>query len=136
MKVKDVPQDGPENNLFDSTLLKYAVNDKFEFVPTPSNGWEPANVASRFVQNEFKELAEQAGERIKKNQTSPLEYFMYQSLMDITALSQQMGFSRRKVKKHMDPRVFSTLDDEVLSQYASVFLIDVATIKNFKKEIS
>ena len=136
MKINEVPQDGEENNVFKTTLLKYAVNDAGEFVPTASNGWIPGNTAIKRIIQEYDELKEQAWERIKKNETSPLEYFMYNALMDIASLSQQIGFPKRKVKKHMDPRVFSTLDDETLSQYATVFLTDVKTIKNFRKEIS
>jgi hypothetical protein len=136
MKVKEVPQDGPEKNVFHTTLLKYAVNDNGEFVPTTSDGWDSGYAASRNIMDEFKELSEEALERIKKNETSPLEYFMYKLHMDIAALAQQTGFPKRKVKKHMNPHVFDALDDETLSQYATVFLTDLKTIKNFKKELS
>jgi hypothetical protein len=136
MKINEVPQDGEENNVFETTLLKYAVNDEGEFVPIASNGWIPGHTAIERIMQEYNELKEQARERIKKNETSPLEYFMYNVYMDIDALSQQMGFPKRKVKKHMDPRVFNTLDDETLSQYATVFLTDLKTIKYFNKETS
>lgn len=136
MKINEVPQDGPEDNEFDSTLLKYAVDDNGNFVPTASNGWEDSHSSIKTIKEEFRELAEEALEKIKKNKTSPVEYFMYKSLMDIDILSSMVSFSKRKVKKHMDPKVFEKLSDEILSEYAALFLIDVETIKNFKKELS
>jgi len=85
--------------------------------------------------NMFDEWAAEAKERVKKNQSSPIEYFMYYYGLDLPTLAQQMGLSQRKVKKHMKPDVFEKLDEKTLKQYASLFQIDVAAIKNFKKEL-
>jgi len=55
--------------------------------------------------------------------------------LDLATLAQQMGFSQRKVKKHMRPEVFERLDEKILEQYADLFQIDVTAIKDFKKEL-
>lgn len=131
MKVHEVPQDGFEQNIFRTTLLQYAVNEEGRFIPTPSDGWETSFTAVASIRDEFKELEQEALERVKQGKTSPIEYFMYKSIMDIDALSKMSGFSKRKIKKHMDPKIFVKLSDSILSQYALLFLIDIAEINNF-----
>lgn len=135
MKVKEVPQDGPEQNIFDTTLMQYAVDDNGQFITTPSNGWETTHTAVTSIQEEFKEREEKALKRVKNGETSPLEYFMYKAIMDIDTLSQMSGYSKRKIRKHMNPRMFDRLSEDVLVHYAQLFLTDVSTIKNLKKEL-
>ena len=130
MKIKEVPQDG--KMLIDSTLLYYAVNDEGNFEKIQSSGWEPGYHAHLNIIGNFKAMAEKAKERIKKNLASPLEYFMYNSIRNLDDVAQCMGISRRKVKKHLTPGGFEKLDDCMLERYATVFVTDVDTIKNFK----
>jgi hypothetical protein len=84
----------------------------------------------------FDEWAAEAKERVRNNQSSPIEYFMFHFGLDLPTLAQQMGLSQRKVKKHMKPGVFEKLDDKILEQYASLFQIKVSDIKNFRKELA
>ena len=133
MKVKEVPQDG--KRMLKTTLVHYAVNDKGEFEKIPSNGWDPGYYAGFNLQEEFKELTAQAKERVKNNQSSPLEYFMYHASLDLDGLAQFMEISKRKVKKHLTPRGFDKLGDDMLERYALVLHTDVETIKKFKSTL-
>jgi len=135
MKVKEVPQDGKQT-FGDTTLINYAVDEKGKIVPIQSSGWEVQVLVVNNLANMFDEWAAEAKERVKNNQSSPIEYFMYHFGLDLPTLAQQMGISQRKVKKHMKPEVFEKLDEKILEQYASLFQIDVSTIKHFKKELS
>jgi hypothetical protein len=133
MKVKEVPQDG--KRMLKTTLVQYAVNDEGKFEKIPSNGWEPGYYAGLNLQEEFKELAEEAKERVKNNETSPLEYFMYNASLDLLGLSQFSMIPMRKVKKHMTPKGFEKLDDATLARYAHIMHTDVETIKKFKSTL-
>jgi hypothetical protein len=134
MKVKEVPQDGKQT-FGDTTLIDYAVDENGKIVPVQSSGWEVRVLVMNNLANMFDEWAAEAKERVKNNQSSPIEYFMFYFGLDLPTLAQQMGFSQRKVKKHMKPEVFEKLDEKILEQYASLFQIDVTTLKNFKKEL-
>jgi hypothetical protein len=133
MKINEVPQDG--KRMLKTTLVHYAVNDKGKFEKIPSDGWDPGYYAGFNLQEEFKELAEQAKEKVKNNQTSPLEYFMYHATHDIDGLAQFMGISKRKVKKHLTPRGFDKLDNDMLERYAHLLHTDVESIKKFKSTL-
>jgi hypothetical protein len=133
MKVKEVPQDG--KMLIDSTLLYYAVNDEGGFEKVQSSGWEPGYQAHLNIIGNFKAQAEKAKERIKNGLASPLEYFMYNSIQNVDNVTQCMGISKRKVKKHLTPKGFEKLDDKMLERYALLFVTDVETIKNFKSTL-
>jgi hypothetical protein len=63
MKIKEVPQDG--KRMLKTTLVQYAVNDKGSFEQIPSSGWDTGYYAGFNLQEEYKELAEQARERVK-----------------------------------------------------------------------
>jgi hypothetical protein len=134
MKVNEVPQDGKQT-FGDTTLVDYAVDENGKIVPVQSSGWEVRVLVMNNLANMFDEWAAEAKERVKNNQSSPIEYFMFYFGLDLPTLAQQMGFSQRKVKKHMKPEVFEKLDEKILEQYASLFQIDVTTLKNFKKEL-
>jgi len=114
-------------------MVQYAVDDNGEFVKVGSNGWEPGYRALINLREDFDARAEDAKERVKRGQTSPIEYFMHRAYMELSTLAQMTGLSQRKVKKHFDPRGFEQLDDATLQTYATVLLVDLDTIKNFKK---
>ncbi len=134
MKVKEVPQDGRQT-FGDTTLVNYAVDEKGKIIPVQCSGWDVQVLAMNNLAGMFDEWAAEAKERVKNNQSSPIEYFMFYFGLDLPTLAQQMGFSQRKVKKHMKPEVFEKLDGKILEQYAGLFQIDVAALKNFKKEL-
>ena len=61
--------------------------------------------------------------RIKKGESSPLEYHAVKNLMTIDLLSAYTGFSKRTIRKHFLPKYFSTLDEKTLKIYADVLRI-------------
>ena len=133
MKVNEVPQEG--KRMLKTTLVHYAVNDKGDFEKVQSTGWDAGYYSLVNIHDEFKELAEQAKVRIKNNQASPLEYFMYHAYLDTEGLAQFAVIPKRKVKKHLTPRGFEKIDDATLARYAHVLHTDVETIKKFKSTL-
>jgi len=134
MKVKEVPQDG--KRMLKTTLVQYAENDEVKFEKVQSDGWDPGYYAGLNLQEEFRELAEQAKERIKNGQSSPLEYFMYCAYLDPVGLAQFTEIPWRKVKKHLTPKGFEKLDDATLARYAHILHTDVEIIMKFKSTLS
>ncbi len=133
MKVKEVPQDG--KRMLKTTLVHYAENDEGKFEKVQSDGWDPGYYAGFNLQEEFRELAEKAKIKIKNNETSPLEYFMYNAALDPVGLAQFTEISMRKVKKHLTPKGFEKLDDAMLARYAHVLHTDIETLKKFKSTL-
>lgn len=135
MKVNEVPQDKVDKAFKrgDTEYVHYAVDDKGKVVQVMSKGWDVLATSLETLGNMFNDLAEDAKVRIKKGETSPLEYFMHHYQLDLPLFAAQMGISKRKIQKHFNPKVFDSLDDKTLQDYADFFNIDVNEIKNFKK---
>lgn len=133
MKIKEVPQDG--KRLLKTRLVHYAVDDEGAFQKVPSTGWDPGYYAGTNIQDEFIELSEQARERVRRGESSPLEYFMYAAYLDLDALAQFTEIPKRKVKKHLTPRGYEKLGDDILARYAHVLHTDVETIRKFKSTL-
>ena len=132
MKVKDVPQDNMKIRGRNSRYVTYALDENGNYAQVLHEGWEVQETAILSLEKMFNELAEEARERVRKNETSPIEYFMHHFLLDVPLFAAQMGTSQRKIKKHFKPDIFKKMDDRTLQEYADFFRIDINEIKNFK----
>jgi hypothetical protein len=127
MEKKDVPMDGSK---YGDLAHKYYVPDENgDYVKVVSSGWEPLNIASDNFWESFNEDLAGLVERVKKGELSPLAYHMNKHLMDAKTLAQFVGLSKWRVKRHLKPRGFNSLDNEALKRYASVFNITVEQLK-------
>ena len=70
------------------------------------------------------------GQKVINGELSPIAYYMEISIMDLKILSQYMGLSKGKVKKHLLPQVFEKLDETLLQQYADLFNISLEKLKS------
>ena len=137
MKVKDVPQDKVDKTYKrgNTSYVYYAEDNKGNMVQVMSRGDDLPATALEMLGNMFKDLEKEALIRIKNGETSPLEYFMNHYQLDLSQFAAQMGFSKRKIKKHFKPDEFKKLDDETFQKYADFLDIDIKELKNFKKGI-
>ena len=129
MKVSDVPQD---LNYYKDTVvrdLNYAVDEQGRYQAVVSDGWEPKDGALDLAWDDIREQCDEVLERIKKGETSPLEYHAVKNLMPINLLSSYTGFSKRTIRKHFNPANFIKLDNDTLSIYADVLRITVEELK-------
>ncbi len=133
MKISEVPQD-QIRALQGIKKALYAVDDQGNYTRAATSGWEAEEVVLTQVIGDFEEKAGEAALRVRNNETSPIEYFMYRKWMDPLTLAQVMGLYRWQVKRHFKPRVFKKLDDQTLNEYARIFGISVDALKNFTKE--
>lgn len=118
-----------------SMRLKYETDENGNMKEVYEKDPEISILLSENIIEYYSNLAEDAIKRIKNNKTSPLEYFMFASQMEIDTLSDQMGLSKRVIKKHFNPKNFEKLDEKILTQYADLFLTSPEKIKNFKREL-
>ena len=129
MKVSDVPQD---LNYYKDTVvrdLNYAVDEQGRYQAVVSDGWEAKDDALDVAWDDVREQCDEVLERIKKGETSPLEYHATKNLMPINLLSSYTGFSKRTIRKHFIPANFIKLDNDTLSIYADVLRITVEELK-------
>jgi hypothetical protein len=136
MKIKDVPQDNSPTFEGHGTKAIYAVDENGRYIKTATNGWDVEEVVLRDVLADFEIKTALAQERVLRDETSPIEYFLNKRLMDLPALAQAMGMFQWRVRRHLKPKVFRKLNESLLKRYADLFRIDVSTLKRFKEIIT
>lgn len=132
MKKKEVPQD--KSNLEKANIkdMVYAIDENGDYVTELSTGWEPKSIA---LDNAIKVIEERvaiAKQRVLKNETSPIEYYMELHKMDLPILASYVGLWKWRVKRHFKPSVFRKLSHKTLQKYADVFEIDIDELKQLK----
>jgi hypothetical protein len=133
MKIQDVPQDMNKTYQGHGTKAVYAVDDTGAYTKIATSGWDVEEVVLRDVLADFERLADDAKQRALNGLTAPIEYFVYKRMMDIPALANAMGMAKWKVKRHLKPKIFKKLSDEMLQRYADLLRIDLEHLKNFKE---
>ncbi len=133
MKISEVPQDAIRT-LQGVKKALYAVDDRGEYTRTATRGWEVEEIVLTQVIADFEAKAKEAAARLRRGETSPVEYFMNKKWMNPLTLAQAMGLFRWQVKRHFKPAVFRKLDGGTLAEYARLFGISVETLLNFSGE--
>ena len=91
--------------------------------------WEVNEAASRIIQtNQIQEL-EPVRNKVLSGVLSPLDYHIQSKMFTIGLLSSYTGIPKRHIKKHMEPKNFTQLDEKTLEKYASAFGISVEELK-------
>ena len=133
MKISEVPQDDVKTMQGGKKAL-YAVDDRGEYTRTATRGWEAEEIVLTQVIDDFEQKARAAADRVKRGETSPVEYFMNKKWMDPLTLAQAMGLYRWQVKRHFKPAVFKKLDAGTLAEYARLFGLTAERLKSFSGE--
>ncbi|MDF1580926.1 MAG: hypothetical protein P1P74_09135 [Desulfuromonadales bacterium] len=127
MKKEDVPQQGGLNA--GCREVNYAVDGDGRYTLESSVGWEAKNIALRQAWEAIVEQLRETLAEIKAGKKSALAYYMAKNQMDPALLAQYSGVARWRVKRHLKPSVFAKLSDAVLTPYAELFGISVATLR-------
>ena len=128
--------------------LDYAVDEDGKYQAVRSDGWSPQNDALEVtmdgIDEETKrqvidmcgidEECQEILQRVRAGETSPLEYHAARNVMPLELLARYTGFSKRKVRKHLDPKNFNKLDDETLAAYADALRITVDELKSIPEQ--
>ena len=135
MKVEDVPQD---LKFTEGTPVRhpvYAVDSEGKYQMVNSVGWEAKNEAIQFELDVIQEECDEILERVKKGETTLLEYYAVKNLMTVELLAHYSGIPKRKVRKHMsDPEAFASLDDKTLGAYAEALRMTVEELKTIPEK--
>jgi hypothetical protein len=134
MKISEVPQDDVKA-LQGKRKALYAVDEHGRYAQTTTKGWEAEEIVLRRVIDDFEEQAGKAAVRVKRRETSPIEYFMNKNWMDPLTLARAMGLYRWQVRRHFRPGVFEKLKDKTLMEYARIFRVSVDTVRHFHGEV-
>ena len=117
MRERDVPQEG-NATLAGYRKAVYAVADDGRVRLVASRGWEVEEIVTRQALDDLERRAQEARERARAGQASPLEYHMYRSRMDLALLSQTTGLWRWRIRRHFRPAVFAALPEPLRRRYA------------------
>ena len=125
MDKEQVPQD--DENLLEGkfAVVKYALDKNGKYVKVQSVGWEPENIALKQAWEVINEKVEAARQRVVSGEESPLAYWIEKNMMDEKLVGDYMGFSKWKVKEHLNPATFAQLPENILKNYADLFKITV-----------
>jgi hypothetical protein len=91
--------------------------------------WEKNEIASGVVMEIHLQELEPIRNQVLAGELSPLAYYIEFQFFDISLLSSYTGIPKRHIKKHLKPKYFNQLDEEVLKKYASAFGISVEELK-------
>ncbi|MBX3618908.1 MAG: hypothetical protein KF891_02780 [Rhizobacter sp.] len=127
MDLDHVPQEG-NATLGGHRKAVYARDASGRMVIAASTGWEAEEIVTTHAVESLHAQAEAARERVKAGSASPLEYWMYERRMDVPLLSQTSGFWQWRVKRHLRPEVFATLDEKHLQRYADALGVSTAEL--------
>lgn len=134
VKKEEVPQD---KSVFESKKIReltYAVDKNGEYTTELSTGWDPKTIALDNAIKEIEERVSAARERVMKNETSPIEYYMELHKMDLPILASYAGFWQWRVKRHFKPSVFRRLKQKTLQKYADIFDISIEELKHIPEK--
>ena len=132
MKKNEVPQDASKLEEANIREMCYAVDENGEYTTELSTGWDPKTIALNNALKQIEERVAAAKERVLKNESSPLEYYMELNKMDLPILASYVGIWKWRVKRHFRPSVFKTLSQKTLEKYAAVFELTVADLQHIK----
>jgi hypothetical protein len=117
MRERDVPQEG-NATLDGKRKAVYAVGDDGRLHIVESRGWEVEETVTRQALEDLERRAQEARKRFLAGRSSPLEYHMYRSRMDVALLAQATGLWRWRVRRHFRPEVFARLPPRLRQRYA------------------
>lgn len=133
MDKQSVPQD--QSTTYEGLKrLVYAVDEDGKYVGVTSSGWEVESFSTELAVAEMIRQRNDAWQRAKSGQCSPLEYHMFRNRMDFETLAMTTGIWRWRIRRHFKPHVFAKLSDTMLSRYASVMGVGVELLKQLPDE--
>jgi hypothetical protein len=132
MKKEEVPQD--ESNLASANIREvyYALDENGNYTTALSTGWEAKKIALDESIAALEEWIEEARNKVKAGEASPILYFMELNKMDVQVLAGYTGLWTWRVKRHLKPKGFAGLSTKNLQKYAEAFGITLEELTQFK----
>lgn len=133
MKTKDVPQD--DANMLQGKLREpvYSLDKNGNYTTVLSVGWDPKNAVMQEAWDNINERIGQARQDVLASKLSPIAYYIKKNIMDTGLVAKYMGIRKWKVKRHLKPRNFAKLSDDMLRKYAEVFSISIGELVDIER---
>lgn len=116
MKAADVPQD--DSVLEGLRRACYAEDGEGRYVVVPSRGWEVERVVNEHANKALREALAETHKAVVAGRLSTLAYHMVRCQMDVRLLAANVGLYQWQVRRHLKPRIFSSLRSEMIHRYA------------------
>lgn len=131
MRKDQVPQD--DANMFQGKTreLQYAIDENGNYTTIKSVGWDPKNEVMQHAWDDVKDQIMEAKRLVETGKKSPLYYHMVKQMMDPKILGKYTGIWSWTVKRHMTPKAFEKLSDEILEKYRMA--LNLNSIKELKE---
>jgi uncharacterized protein YejL (UPF0352 family) len=91
--------------------------------------WETKLDASLVVMGNHFQTMEELRQQVLNGEVSPLAYHICANSFSISMLSSYTGLSKRRIRKHLEPKNFNQLNEEILKKYSTAFEILVEELK-------
>lgn len=133
MKTTEVPQD--DANMLQGKFKEpvYSLDSEGNYITVPSVGWDPKNEVMKEAWDNVNDKIDKAKQDVLEGRLSPIAYYIEKNIMDVGLVASYMGMWKCKVKRHLKPKNFDKLNNEILEKYARVFNISVDQLKNITK---
>ncbi len=130
MKKKEVPQD--DANMMQGKFREpvYSLDEDGNYTTVKSVGWDPKNAVMQQAWDNINEKIEETKQKVIEGKLSPIAYYMEKNIMDVGLLSKYMGLWKWTVKKHLRPKHFNKLSEEIIIQYADIFNITPGQLRD------
>jgi len=128
MDVDAVPQEG-NRTMGGHRRVMYAKDNDGQMVIVPSRGGEVDETVTLQALDRIRDMTEEARARVQAGKTSPLEYWMYAQRLDLPQLSQVTGLWQWRIRRHFRPKIFASLSEKILGQYAWAMGITVEQLR-------
>lgn len=133
MKLKDVPQDqGMSGELSE---VCYAVDERGRYVIAPSRGWEPKTVANAQAWRDVEQRAQEALDRVRAGEASPLLFHMTRHQMSTGLLAGYVGLFRWRVRRHLTPKGWAKMALAHRRRYADLFDVPVEELDRLPESV-
>ncbi|MBI5561666.1 MAG: hypothetical protein HY894_02250 [Deltaproteobacteria bacterium] len=132
MKAKEVPQE--DSILEGNRRACYAQDETGKYVVVPSRGWEVEKIINAQTHVEIDRSIEEARQEVMNGAASPLLYHMRSRQMTVSLLAATAGVWSWRVKRHLKPGPFASLDGAMLGRYAEALGISVEELNTVPAE--
>ncbi len=121
MKTKDVPQD--DANMMQGKWKDpiYTLDKDGNYTTSYSLGWDTKNAVMQHAWDEINDKVEAVRRKVIAGELSPIAFYIEKTIMDVGLVAKYAGLRRWTVKKHLKPKHFNKLSDELLEKYAKIF---------------
>lgn len=102
-------------------ILHYELDENGNYYSEMRNNWGYKEITNQRAWDTVFEKMEETRQDYINGKVSPIAFHMVRCVMDEGLLSKFVGFSKFRIRRHMKPKVWNKLSNEVKQKYATAF---------------